>query len=164
VNFIKDRWNQLIDFLQYIPWLKVVVVLLMSACTIQICVWINDTVDINRRLKIAVDTATKYAGELEKENIRIRETMSEADSDPEVWGLRIISDVIAPRVNILAIGIPRGKEKALCKITKEMLNAYSQAVVTAPTAQRLMEQQRSFLKKLIQVEQKFITTTCNKFK
>ena len=77
MNFIKEQWERLIDFLQDVPWLRVVVALLMIACSIQICLWIRDTVDTNTRLEIAVDTATKYAGELEKENVTIRKKMEE---------------------------------------------------------------------------------------
>lgn len=164
MNFIKEQWGRLVNFLQGVPWLKVIVVLLMVACTVQICLWIKDTVDTNARLKIAVDTATKYAGKLEVENKNIRDEMLKATTDPEVWGLRIISEVIAPRVNVTANGLPPGKEKAACKAAKEVLGAYSQVVVTEPKAQKLMAQQRSFLIKLIQAEQEFFTTTCNQFK
>jgi hypothetical protein len=164
VNFLKEQWNRLIDFLQDVPWLRVIVVLLMVACSVQICLWIRDTVDTNARLKIAVDTATRYAGELEKENQAIREKALEAAEDPEVWGLRIIAEVISPRVNILASGIPPGKEKAVCKAAKEVLRVYSEVVVADPKAQKLMSQQRSFLIRLIQTEQEFIITTCNQFK
>ena len=163
MNLIKEQWNRLIDFLQDVPWLRVVVVLLMTACTIQICLWIKDTVDTNARLEIAVDTATKYAGELEDENQAVREKMKEVTEDPEVWGLRLIAEVVAPRVNILTDGMPPGKEKAVCQVAKEVLSAYSQVVVVNPKAQKLMSQQRSFLIKLIQAEQEFLTTTCIQF-
>jgi len=134
----------------------------MTACTVQICLWIRDTVDTNRRLEVAVDTATKYAGKLEKENNSIRAKLS--DSNPEVWGLRVISEIIAPRVNIVANGMPHGKEKAVCKTAIEILNVFREVVATDPTAQKLMQQQRSFLMNLIQAEQEFLTATCNKFK
>ena len=162
--FIKEQWDRFINFLRDVPWLRVIVVILMIACTVQICLWIRDTVDTNSRLEAAVDVAIKYAGQLEEENKNIRAKMSEADSDPEVWGLRIISEVIAPRVNIVTNGFPVGKEKAVCQAAKEVLGAYSQVVVADPKAQKLMAQQRSFLIKLIQAEQEFLTTTCNKFK
>ena len=164
MSFIKGWYDRLVVFLQGVPWLRVAVVLLMVACTVQICLWIKDTVNTNRRLEAAVDTATKYAGKLEEENLNIRKQLSKATSDPEVWGLRIISEVVAPRVNIVANGMPQGKEKAACKAAKEVLGAYSQVVVAEPQAQKLLAAQRAFLIKLIQAEQEFLTITCNRYK
>ena len=69
--FIKEQWDRFINFLRDVPWLRVIVVILMIACTVQICLWIRDTVDTNSRLKAAVDVAIKYAGQLEEENKKL---------------------------------------------------------------------------------------------
>ena len=160
---IRDRWEQFVSFLSN-SWLKVIVVVLMTACIVQSCLWMSNILSTNKRLMTAVDTATKYAGQVEIENKSLREELKETSESPEVWGLKIMSEIISVRVSIKAVGLPKGKEKEACEAGRDVLRAWAEVIVSDPKAQKLSPQQRSFLIKLVQFDQEFLTLTCNNVK
>lgn len=164
MRYLKDKFTKLIELLKDINWLRISILVLLVATITQAFFWVSAVLESSKARVEYAETIRAYAGKLEEENDTVRKLLQESMEDPDVWGLRLISEIIIPRVNISSSGLAPGREKIICEASKQMIASFGEVLVNDEKATSLSPNQRSFIFKLLQAEAEYINNRCKKHK
>lgn len=163
MSYIKGLWGKSINTLRGVDWKNVLALCLLSTSIAIAYIWVDEVL---RSSLIRVEYAEKiktYAGKLEEENQAVRELLSETINGPEAWGLKFISEIVMPRVNVDSGGLPKGKEKIFCETINKMLEGFGETLLHDSKSAELTPQQKSFIFKLIRAESKYFNSVCREY-
>lgn len=163
MNYLKNKLSAVAGLISEIDWKNVSVLCLLIISIAFGYIWVDGVL---RSSLIRVEYAEKiksYAGKLEEENEAVRELLSERTNSPEVWGLKLISEIVMPRVNFISNGLPKGKERLVCTTVNKMLEGFGEVLLHDSKSAELTSEQKSFIFKLLRAESKYFNSVCKKF-
>ena len=163
MNFLKERLSQLGESLRAADWKNILVLFFFLTGCILSWAWVDAELRSSMARVEYAEKIKNYAGKLEEENKAVREMLLESQSNPDVWGLKLISEIIMPRVNFSADGLPQGKEKVACVTVDKMLQSFGITLLNDENAAQLSPQQKAFILKLITAEMKYFNRICKKY-
>ena len=163
MNFLKRRFESVLQTIKEADWKNILILLLFVAGCILSWAWVDGEIRSSIARVEYAEKIKNYAGKLEEENNTVRELLLESQSSPEVWGLKLISEIVMPRVNFSADGLPQGKEEVVCTTVDKMLQGFGITLLNDENAAQLSPQQKAFILKLITAEMKYFNRICKKY-
>ena len=112
MNFLKERWSQLRESLRAADWKNILVLFFFVTGCILSWAWVDAELRSSMARVEYAEKIKNYAGRLEEENQAVRELLLESQSSPEVWGLKLISEIVMPRVNFFCRWVTTGQRKS----------------------------------------------------
>ena len=149
--------------LREINWKSILILCLFVASCALSWAWVDGEL---RSSMVRVEYAEKikaYAGKLEEENQAVRDLLQEKTNSPEIWGLKLISEIVVPRVNVISNGLPKGREKAVCVMANKMLEGFGEVLLHDSRSAELTSDQKTFIFKLLRAESKYFNQACKKY-